>query len=71
MGFDACCGEASSPKFGGFVLASDVSPKTEKEVRFLADKYGKEVVKANFTMDKTQGFFHKCVGVFLVSDEGL
>lgn len=71
MGFDAVASEASSPKFGGMVLAADVSAKTEKEIRFLAEKYGKEVVKAGFSMDEAQHYFQKRVGVFLIADEGL
>ncbi len=65
--------ELSSPKSkaAGIVLASDVSAKTEKEVRFAAEKYGREVLKADFTMDDAKGAVGKRVGVFLILDVGL
>lgn len=53
------------------MLAADVSAKTEKEIRFYADKHGREVLKAAFSMDEARDAFGKRVGVFLVSDEGL
>lgn len=52
-------------------MANDVSAKTEKEVRFHAEKHGKEVVKAEFSMDEAKDAIGKRVGVFLVGDEGL
>ncbi len=65
--------ELASPKTkaAGIVLASDISPKTEKEVRFAAEKYGREVLKASFTMDEAQEAVGKRVGVFLILDSGL
>ncbi len=71
IGFDAVLGEIGSPRFGGVVLAADVSAKTEKEVRFHAQRHGKEVLKAAFTMDEAEDAIGKRVGVFLVNDEGL
>lgn len=71
IGFDAVAAGIGSPKFGGVVLAADVSVKTEKEVRFYADKHGKEVLKAAFSMDEVKDAIGKRVGVFLISDEGL
>ena len=53
------------------ILAADVSAKTEKEVRFHAGKHGKEVLKADFSMDEAKNAIGKRVGVFLISDEGL
>ena len=58
-------------KFGGVVLAADVSAKTEKEVKFHAEKHGKEVLKAPFSMDEAKDAIGKRVGVFLIRDEGL
>ncbi len=73
MGFDAVVEELASPKTkaAGLILAEDVSPKTEKEVRFAAEKYGREVQKAPFTMDEAQEALGKRSGVFLVLDKGL
>ena len=73
IGFDAAVQELGSPKTkaAGFVLASDVSAKTEKEIRFAAEKHGKEVLKAPFTMDEANAAIGKRVGVFLILDAGL
>lgn len=71
IGFDAVVGEIGSLRFGGVVLAADVSAKTEKEVRFNAEKHGKQVVKASFSMDDAKDAIGKRVGVFLITDEGL
>lgn len=53
------------------ILAADVSAKTEKEVRFHAQRHGKEVLKAAFSMDEAKDAIGKRVGVFLINDEGL
>lgn len=57
--------------FAGVILSGDVSEKTEKEVRFYAGRYGREVVKAAFSMDDAKSAVGKRTAVFLVSDEGL
>ena len=71
IGFDAVVGELSSKNFGGVLLASDVSAKTEKEVCFHAERHGKEVIKVEFSMDEAQTAIGKRAGVFLILDEGL
>lgn len=73
MGFDAAAEELASPKSkaAGVILASDVSAKTEKEVRFAAGKAGREVVKADFSMDDAKETVGKRVGVFVILDGGL
>ncbi len=71
IGFDAVLGEIGTPRFGGVVLAADVSAKTEKEVRFHAQRHGKEVLKAAFSMDEAEDAIGKRAGVFLINDEGL
>lgn len=73
MGFDAAVQELESPKSraAGLLLAADVSPKTEKEIRFEAEKRGRRVVRSDFTMDEAEAALGKRVGVFLVTDEGL
>jgi hypothetical protein len=62
---------AVKSKAAGVVLAADVSPKTEKEVRFAAEKRGKEVLRAAFTMDDAYNAVGKRAGVFLILDDGL
>ena len=73
MGFDAVVQELASPKTkaAGIILAADVSEKTVKEVRFAAERYGREVLTAQFTMDEVQDAVGKRVGVFLILDAGL
>ena len=53
------------------ILASDVSPKTEKEVLFHAEQNGIEVIKAAFTMDEAKNAIGKRAGVFYITDIGL
>lgn len=73
MGFDAVVQELASDKSkaAGIILAADVSPKTEKEIRFAAEKYHSEILSAGFTMDEAQDAVGKRVGIFLVLDAGL
>ncbi len=73
IGFDAVVQELQSPKTkaAGIILAADISPKTDKEIRFNAEKYGCEVVSAEFTMDNANEALGKRVGIFLVLDKGL
>ena len=70
-GFDAVCGELAKKGFCGVILAADVSAKTEKEIFFMAEKYGRNAVKADFTMDEALEALGKRTGVFLINDEGL
>ncbi len=63
--------ESPKSKAAGLLLAADVSPKTEKEIRFAAEKRGRKVVRSDFTMDEAEAALGKRVGVFLVTDEGL
>lgn len=73
MGFDAVVEEMASPKSkaAGLLLAEDVSPKTEKEIRFAAEKYRCEIVKAPFTMEEAQETVGKRAAIFLILDKGL
>lgn len=73
IGFDAAVQEIASPKSkaAGIVLADDISPKTEKEIRFAAEKHGVEIVRAGFTMDEAEEAIGKRVGIFLILDAGL
>lgn len=71
IGFDAAVGEIKKRTAGGVVLASDVSPKTEKEVMFHAGESGIKVLKAGFDMDEAKLAIGKRAGVFFVTDEGL
>lgn len=71
IGFDAAVDEIRKKTVGGVVLASDVSPKTEKEIEFHARQNNIEVIKAAFSMEDAKRAVGKRAGVFFVTDEGL
>lgn len=48
-----------------------MSPKTEKEICFQAEKCGITVVQGDFTMDDAKDAVGKRTGIFLVLDAGL
>ena len=71
MGFDAAVQEMTAPKSkaAGIILAADVSPKTEKEICFHAEKCGTPVVHGDFTMDDAKDAVGKRTGIFLCSTQ--
>lgn len=71
IGFDAAVDEIRKRTVGGVVLASDISPKTEKEIEFHARQNNIEVIKAAFSMEDAKCAVGKRAGVFFVTDEGL
>ena len=73
MGFDAAVQEMTAPKSkaAGIILAADVSPKTEKEICFHAEKCGTPVVHGDFTMDDAKDAVGKRVGIMMILDAGL
>ena len=62
---------APKSKAAGLILAADLSPKTEKEIRFQAEKSVTPVVTGDFTMDDAKDAVGKRTGIFLVLDAGL
>ncbi|MGN1339916.1 MAG: 50S ribosomal protein L7 [Oscillospiraceae bacterium] len=62
---------APKSKAAGIILAADLSPKTEKEIRFQAERCGTPVVQGDFTMDEAKDAVGKRTGIFLVLDAGL
>ncbi len=48
-----------------------MSPKTEKEIRYHAEKCGTPVARGEFTMDDAKDAVGKRTGIFLVLDAGL
>ncbi|MCD7730708.1 MAG: ribosomal L7Ae/L30e/S12e/Gadd45 family protein [Oscillospiraceae bacterium] len=70
MGFEPSkeailCGTACS-----VITASDISPKTEKEIRFFADKKNIPVVESDCTMEDFYNGIGKKVGLIALCDEG-
>ncbi len=68
LGFDAVKDAAVRGQMTVILLAADVSPKTEKEIRFLAKDI--PIRKTVTTMDAFAMFFRKRTAVFGVSDSG-
>ncbi|MCH5192457.1 MAG: ribosomal L7Ae/L30e/S12e/Gadd45 family protein [Oscillospiraceae bacterium] len=70
MGFDAMKEALAGGKAKAVVIAADVSPKTEKEARFFADKSGVPVRKTGTTLDEIFMGLGKRAGVLTICDEG-
>ena len=54
-----------------FIIASDISEKTSKEVLFLAENYEYDVVGTMLTMDELWYSIGKRAGVLAIADAGL
>ncbi len=70
MGFDACKEALASKKARLILLASDISPKTEKEIRFFAGKAGVTTVKTNIRIEEFHAGTGKRAGVLCICDGG-
>lgn len=72
-GFDPVCEELKNPrsKAAGVILTSDVSEKTQKEMRFFCEKYETALYVCENTMDEIKNVLGKRTGVLAVLDEGL
>lgn len=70
IGFDACKESMEKGKARLVILASDISPKSEKEVRFFGGKYGVTVIKtAASRSDFAEGLGKEAV-VYAICDDG-
>lgn len=70
MGFDASKEALAALKMHLIILASDISPKTEKEIRFFADKSDCTVIKTDITIEEFHFGLGKKVGVLGICDPG-
>ncbi|MGN0666405.1 MAG: L7Ae/L30e/S12e/Gadd45 family ribosomal protein [Huintestinicola sp.] len=70
MGFDPSKESLAEGKANIILTASDVSPKTEKEIRFFADKSGIPVMRIPYTIEEIGFGLGKKSGVLAVCDEG-
>lgn len=52
------------------LLTGDVSPKTEKEIRFFADKKNIAVLRTDISMEEMYGGIGKKAAVMSVCDKG-
>ncbi len=70
FGFDAAKISILEKKATVVIIASDVSEKTEKEVRFYAAKAAVPVIKADFTINEAEFGLGKRAGIFAICDGG-
>lgn len=70
MGFDAAKEAVLDGKASSVLLAEDISPKTEKEIRFFADKGNIPAAKTGCTQNDFYIGIGKKVGVIAVCDDG-
>ncbi len=73
FGFDAVCDELKKPqsKAAGVAVSKDISEKTLKEIRFVAEKYRVEVFQADADMDEIKDIIGKRTGIVAILDSGL
>ena len=69
-GFDSVKESIAEGKAEAVILACDVSPKTEKEVRFFADKKNTPVLKTDISMEEMFQGIGKKAAVMSVCDKG-
>lgn len=74
-GFDAVLDELAKPnnKGAGILLASDLSPKTRKELVFRLTALGSSipVIDTEQDMERISRILGKRSGIILITDEGL
>lgn len=71
FGFETVKQSVQSRQAFLLLTALDISPKTEKEVAFLAGKYGLPHQKLAVTMRELGGIIGKTTGVLAVTEPGL
>lgn len=71
VGFDLVKSAMQTGEAELVVIAADISPKTKKEVLFLAENYEYEVVDTMLTMDELWYCIGKRAGVLAITDAGL
>lgn len=70
MGFDPMREALDAGKAHAVIIASDISPKTEKEVRFFSGKHGVPVRKTEMTLEGISRALGKKAGILTVCGEG-
>ena len=70
MGFDPMKEALAGGKAKAVIIAADVSPKTEKEARFYADKYNVPAKKTGTSLDEIDFGLGKRAGILTICDEG-
>lgn len=70
MGFDPMKEALAEGKAAAVIVASDISQKTEKEVRYFADRKQVPVAKSRCTIDEIHFYVGKKAGVLTICGEG-
>lgn len=69
-GYDAAVESVRSGSSKGLVAAADISPKTEKNLRFEAEKQGLLILKSGSTIQEISIAIGKKAGVISIDDKG-
>ncbi len=70
MGFDPMKDALAGGKAQAVIVASDISPKTEKEVRFFSGKKEIPVAKTSMTLNDVYYALGKKAGILTICDKG-
>ena len=70
MGFDPMKDALAGGKACAVIIASDISPKTEKEVRFFSGKQNIPVARTAMTLDEVYHTLGKKAGILTICDKG-
>ncbi len=70
LGFDTAKESLQNNKAKIILLSEDISPKTEKEIRFHAEKYKTAVFKTTISQEDFYYEIGKKVGVVTILDDG-
>jgi len=70
VGYDAAVEEIKTGNAKCILTASDISAKTEKEIRFISDKYKIPVYKTEITREEYGHYLRKQAAVIAVCDTG-
>ncbi len=70
MGFDPMKDALAEGKACAVIVASDLSPKTEKEVRFFSGKKEIPVKKTSLTLNDIYFALGKKAGIITICDKG-
>lgn len=70
MGFDPMKDALAGNKACAVIIASDISPKTEKEVRFFSGKKNIPVARTSMTLNEVYFSLGKKAGILTVCDKG-
>lgn len=70
MGFDSAKESVMTGKAFLVILASDISAKSEKEIRFFSDKNNVKVIKTEILMGEIEQAIRKKAAIIAINDEG-